>query len=1087
MATRAQTLRKATASRMQAATSDVDSAQRTNTGSKDKENHASGSAGASAASKQEWQAKSTTASASHSRTRKVYCSLEWEGPEALEERQDTRRSATPAPRKQSVTVELVRRRKPRPVPIKVKKEEQERDANDQDASSNSSGDEYVGEKSSKSKGKAKAKRRTVTTDSETDSDDTKPKQVASPTATKLRRPSTVSQRTRTASVSASPEPERAGRRRKSTSTNTQPPPKRKRTDTISSQTPTSAAGGEDAARKYCLTKLQEIFCDIFLRYPILRKDASGDQGGEERQGDVAAQKSPDELTEEEKETLKDRASKFASDLEECMYELYSEPDKFGKHGVAAKYKERFRMISFNLSKPDRVVLHKRIAASHITPKELSTMSSTDLANEETKQSILQAEQEALAHSILKKTLMPRAKITHKGLQDIEDVNGEAVREEREREREEEERIERERQERLKLQAQRAQAAAGSVPPESPVTPHAPSWGAPPPVPLHAIHTASNSGDTAGARPPLNPLFIPSASDFATPAPVEQELNLADLINIDEDPGQEVSISMAQKTLSPVTEHTSAVATVPMDRSETSASLSPPPRTPSTGLSPFASRSAYPEGIPGQSFDLNAVWSAPASKEDNTPATQPGDDKHQDEPMHIDSPDEMKEASADVDMAGEKTEDHDFDMFLEGGEEEHETVQSPVTQEPPKPTFEKLPHVWNGKLSIPLDSTIPQEVGVFARQIGGRTLGGESTCWKVLFPADHLRIDGRVPVDKSAQYMTAMRLNPTKELIAVAFSPDSETSAAAFDALAKHLLAKGRHGLIFPWGNRPKEHHPGRELYIIPLQPSEALPDFVELLDELQLPTVRDATYMIGIWVLNRGKLVEPPPVTPTQAETPAVPAPAPPAGPTPRVPDASQLLNQLIPPAAQPPSSAPGQPPVNTAALAAEVASLTPDQIQLMLRTLAGNSTLTAPVQPPMQPAPPPIPIPPPMPAPTMQSWMAPPPNYQPPYPGPPLPPTAQPPLPPPAYGQPYPPPGGPQYEPYDSYDRGNGSGGGGGGGERRGGERSGRRSGRNWGRGRGQNQQTERPRDSGWRGRARARGQSSPGRGQRDAPRQWT
>ena len=80
--------------------------------------------------------------------------------------------------------------------------------------------------------------------------------------------------------------------------------------------------------------------------------------------------------------------------------------------------------------------------------------------------------------------------------------------------------------------------------------------------------------------------------------------------------------------------------------------------------------------------------------------------------------------------------------------------------------------------------------MFARQIGGRTLGGESTCWKVLFPADHLRIDGRVPVDKSAQYMTAMRLNPTKELIAVAFSPDSETSAAAFDALAKHLLAKG---------------------------------------------------------------------------------------------------------------------------------------------------------------------------------------------------------------------------------------------------------------------------------------------------------
>ena len=103
------------------------------------------------------------------------------------------------------------------------------------------------------------------------------------------------------------------------------------------------------------------------------------------------------------------------------------------------------MLSFNLSKQDRVVLHKRIASSHIEPRELATMSSTDLASEEAKEIIRQAEQEALAHSILKKTLLPRAKITHKGLEDIEDVNDAARREEREREQEEEERIERERQ------------------------------------------------------------------------------------------------------------------------------------------------------------------------------------------------------------------------------------------------------------------------------------------------------------------------------------------------------------------------------------------------------------------------------------------------------------------------------------------------------------------------------------------------------------------------------------------------------------------------------------------------------------------
>ena len=48
----------------------------------------------------------------------------------------------------------------------------------------------------------------------------------------------------------------------------------------------------------------------------------------------------------------------------------------------------------------------------------------------------------------------------------------------------------------------------------------------------------------------------------------------------------------------------------------------------------------------------------------------------------------------------------------------------------------------------------------------------------------------------------------------------------------------RHGLVFPWGNRPKEHHPGRELYIIPLLSSDPVPDYMELLDDLRLPKIR---------------------------------------------------------------------------------------------------------------------------------------------------------------------------------------------------------------------------------------------------------
>lgn len=493
------------------------------------------------------------------------------------------------------------------------------------------------------------------------------------------------------------------------------------------------------------------------------------------------------------------------------------------------------MLSFNLSKPDRVILHKRIAGSHITPRELSMMSSTDLANEETKLSIRQAEKEALQHSILKKTLLPRAKITHKGLQDIEDVNGAAAREEREREQEEEERIERERLERLKLQAQRVQAAhasasGSSVPPESPVTPHTPSWGAPPPVPTHA-HTVQpgpvqSPGDAADItsmprRPSLNALYIPNTpvhgSDLTAPVPaqpVEHELNLADLINIDEEPGQEVSISLASPAPSVPAPAPDNAATMPMPGSpiqlpEGFGSLSPPPETPSTGLSPFASRSSYPDSTPRPSFDLNSIWTAPTGQDEAAGTSEAAEPENHDEAMEIDSPDEPKAPShAGAEVADEDADDQDFDMFLGGGEEEAEVAPQPNTPEAQLAAFEALHKVWTGKvsfvrfnqyklelisiiqLSMPLDSTIPQEVNVTARQIGGRKLEVGSPCWNVLFPAEHLRIDGRVPVDKSAQYLTQMRLNPTKELIAVAFSPISEGSAIAFDTLAKHLIAKG---------------------------------------------------------------------------------------------------------------------------------------------------------------------------------------------------------------------------------------------------------------------------------------------------------
>lgn len=359
------------------------------------------------------------------------------------------------------------------------------------------------------------------------------------------------------------------------------------------------------------------------------------------------------------------------------------------------HRERFRMLTFNLSKADRVFLHMRIASSRITPKELSTMSSTDLASEEEQQSIKKLEEEALAHSILKKSIVPRAKLTHKGLQDIEDVTGAAQREvERERAEEEEERIERERLARLRVQAQRAQSQ-GSAPPESPVVAQSPAtWGAPPPVPLHATQSAEF---TAGSPTTMGrPLFVPSASDFAGLG--DNELNLADFINIDEEPSGEVATTPADTSPAPFGEHP-PLLTEPNRPAH--AGTSPIIPTYAAGLSPFAAKGSQPNPPVPLSFDLNNLWT-------------PGHFNPEPEPqMQVEAQEPPEPTTGgqpmETDLLGGQADDQDFDMFLISNEqEEQEPAKTEEKQETPeaveqtpedkRAVFDAQSPVWIGTVS-----------------------------------------------------------------------------------------------------------------------------------------------------------------------------------------------------------------------------------------------------------------------------------------------------------------------------------------------------------------------------------------------------
>ncbi|KAL1747823.1 hypothetical protein HDZ31DRAFT_80123 [Schizophyllum fasciatum] len=703
-------------------------------------------------------------------------------------------------------------------------------------------------------------------------------------------------------------------RRKRKPASTRPPPS-KRKKTLPSQSPATSVD-DDPFRKFTLGKFTAIFSDIFMRYP--------------RINDV--EKAPGSLTQEETEAVRADAARYAEELERAMSNIYVESD--GRAGV--KYKDRFRMLTVNLSKKDRELVHKRIVAREVTPGMLAVMSVTELADAATQRTIKNAEREALDHSTLRIATAagPRTKMTHKGFEEVE-VDAPYTNAMRDEARQEE-----------------VSAREASQTPNTPRTPQVDSWGGPPVAQSPKVEQPS--------RPPL---FMHVSSEYPM-ASGEAELNLADLINLDEE-GMAGPQTLALPT--PVAEK----PTLDVEGGPLEVSASP--------VEPVKSEFASAE--PESTFDLNSLWSAPKDEMDDggfaamdTAAHEP----HEPE-MHM-----------DIDTAEHDGEEADFDMLLSDAVPAAQPARPPT---PPKIVeYEDTPQVWSGMINMPLDSAVPQDTPVVARQMGGRSMDEASPLWRTLFPADSLRIDGRVPVDKSGEYLLQSRMNPTRELVGVTFAPASAEHETSFKALSDFLVGKSRHGLVFPWGQRPKENHPGRELYIIPLRAQEPLPEYMELIDNLKLPKTRSRDYLVGIYVLIRGKLAPPPSAPqPMQAPTPLQhPAPVltPPFAPTP-TPTSQMFATSPPGPVPAAPLSLPGLSNIQPEALAAEVASLTPEQIQAMLQTLQGSALL----QP--QPAPPPPPMPIPLPA-----WSGPPPSS----------------------GGGYPPHGAPPYPPYDGqppYDAG--------------------------------------------------------------------
>ena len=83
---------------------------------------------------------------------------------------------------------------------------------------------------------------------------------------------------------------------------------------------------DDALRRFCLAKLEEILLKIFEEH--------GKEQSKSGEGDGTAE----HVSESEQTNPTERAKAFATELEHCMMDRYSEPDKTGKMIAHNKYK-----------------------------------------------------------------------------------------------------------------------------------------------------------------------------------------------------------------------------------------------------------------------------------------------------------------------------------------------------------------------------------------------------------------------------------------------------------------------------------------------------------------------------------------------------------------------------------------------------------------------------------------------------------------------------------------------------------------------------------------------------------------------------
>ncbi|ODN77740.1 hypothetical protein L202_04879 [Cryptococcus amylolentus CBS 6039] len=262
----------------------------------------------------------------------------------------------------------------------------------------------------------------------------------------------------------------------------------------------------------------------------------------------------------------------------------------------------------------------------------------------------------------------------------------------------------------------------------------------------------------------------------------------------------------------------------------------PKRSSSTTVKPVAgSPQSGSPSVNRPTFALQSAWSAGS-----------GSGEHEHAFLGSGAQDQ---GEIELDLGDIAVAEVDVDYSVEYGHTEEEQGESAQLSDMQR--FESKTIAWRGGLVNPAAPS-PQIPPTVLRLVSPAAPHNQIS--PLILPHPNIEITGRVPTKNSLKFLSDMRMSPAKELVCGIFSLGDEASEeekGRWDEMIGDYLSRDRHAIYLPYGQHPL---PGaiKEIYMIPLRPTDALPDFTDLIDGLDVPKEgRTGNVFLGVLVGSR--------------------------------------------------------------------------------------------------------------------------------------------------------------------------------------------------------------------------------------------